>query len=635
MRRLTLVTIAVVLTLTAFAPLQAALTREQSREIRTIGRNVGKASSLIRRKEVDEAETLLNDAESKIDQIAKDAELPATHPAVAGIRRAIGIQRNLLARVKASMNPAAEQGPPAAQQGVSFSSDVAPVLTANCTRCHGNGNRGGLKLDTFAGLKAGGQSRQPLVTPGNANGSLIMQRVTRQGRGQMPPNGNRLTAEEVEAISDWINAGAKFDGTDENADFGAMASTGGGTPKEPVKVVIPKPTGNETVSFKEDIAPWMINLCLNCHRGNNPRGGLNLETFENMMRGGDSGIVIHPDKPKEESRLFRLTGGLENPRMPANNQARLTRTNYNNLVKWFEEGNKYDGGDPTTPLRDLVPTAAEKRAMELAKYSPDEFKQHRLEQTEAAWKRSFPDHTANRVETDELLIFGKVPPTRLKELEAAAQSDLDKLREAFGVKQKPMFKGRLAIVVVGDRFDLEEFNLVMEGGRAVPRDVFGHSKVTGDFNDAYVVLLDTGDTAAAGKPDASTTLGTLLTEAVLSRSGNQAPDWATAGAGFAMLNPGQGTENAYLSDMQSLAVEAIKQVARPDDLFKAGQFAPAETKAVSYALGDYLIRAGGANKYATFLSRLSSGVKPEDAAKDVYRVDLTAIGLQFGRTIAQ
>ena len=46
--------------------------------------------------------------------------------------------------------------------------------------------------------------------------------------------------------------------------------------KPPVKVVMAD--GTETVSFKDDVAPWMVNICLRCHSGANPRGGYNITT---------------------------------------------------------------------------------------------------------------------------------------------------------------------------------------------------------------------------------------------------------------------------------------------------------------------------------------------------------------------
>src|SRR6185369_6497595 len=63
-----------------------------------------------------------------------------------------------------------------------------------------------------------------------------------------------------------------------------------------------EPAGKETVSFTKDIAPFMVNLCLNCHSGKNPRSGFSLETYELLMKGGKSGRVVLAGNTKD-SRL--------------------------------------------------------------------------------------------------------------------------------------------------------------------------------------------------------------------------------------------------------------------------------------------------------------------------------------------
>src|SRR5204863_1711928 len=95
---------------------------------------------------------------------------------------------------------------------------------------------------------------------------------------------------DIRKIADWIVQGAKFDGDDEATELADLGQDKSGQP--PVQIV--KATGNETVSFSKDIAPFMVNLCVNCHGGNNPRSGFSLETFEKLMRGGKSGRVVIP-----------------------------------------------------------------------------------------------------------------------------------------------------------------------------------------------------------------------------------------------------------------------------------------------------------------------------------------------------
>lgn len=239
-----------------------------------------------------------------------------------------------------------------------------------------------MRLDTFANWKKGGKSG-PLLTPGagNPQQSLILFRMANPDMNlRMPKNAAAIERDQILVVANWINQGAVFDGEGDETPLSRLRTLKEAQEIE-ATIKIVKPKGTETVSFTKDIAPFMANLCLRCHSGNTPRGGLSLETFHDMMRGGDSGIVVLPGEPREKSRLFRLTGGLENPRMPNGDQIRLTEKNYNDLKTWFDEGCVYDGVDPKTPLRSFVKTEAEIAQEKAATLSPAEFNALRKEKT--------------------------------------------------------------------------------------------------------------------------------------------------------------------------------------------------------------------------------------------------------------
>ncbi len=48
----------------------------------------------------------------------------------------------------------------------------------------------------------------------------------------------------------------------------------------------------DELDFERDVAPLIVQRCLECHNATDPSGGLDLTTFETLMRGGDSGPVI-------------------------------------------------------------------------------------------------------------------------------------------------------------------------------------------------------------------------------------------------------------------------------------------------------------------------------------------------------
>jgi len=90
----------------------------------------------------------------------------------------------------------------------SFSADILPWLTRyGCAGCHG-GN-GGLYVDTQPHLLQGG-NHGPAVTPGNADGSLIIQKLSANPPfgSRMPQGGPYLTDSAVQKLKEWINQGA-------------------------------------------------------------------------------------------------------------------------------------------------------------------------------------------------------------------------------------------------------------------------------------------------------------------------------------------------------------------------------------------------------------------------------------------
>ena len=104
----------------------------------------------------------------------------------------------------------------AAERQVVFTREVRPILSRNCFQCHGPDNQNrqmGLRLDIpegFAGDR--GAFGGPVVVPGNAEESLLFQRITAEADNfRMPRDREALTADDVETIRLWINQGADWE----------------------------------------------------------------------------------------------------------------------------------------------------------------------------------------------------------------------------------------------------------------------------------------------------------------------------------------------------------------------------------------------------------------------------------------
>ncbi|MEE3001559.1 MAG: PSD1 and planctomycete cytochrome C domain-containing protein [Planctomycetota bacterium] len=111
--------------------------------------------------------------------------------------------------------PGVVEADTSSRQGpISFARHVRPILSEHCFKCHGmdsNARKAGLRFDTPEGLL--GQDPQ-VVIPGEADASLLMQRITHPDLAdRMPPvdAGEALTSAEQAIIRQWINEGASWE----------------------------------------------------------------------------------------------------------------------------------------------------------------------------------------------------------------------------------------------------------------------------------------------------------------------------------------------------------------------------------------------------------------------------------------
>ncbi|MEZ6060574.1 MAG: DUF1553 domain-containing protein [Planctomycetaceae bacterium] len=97
-------------------------------------------------------------------------------------------------------------------QPVDFVRDIQPIFAAHCHECHGPDLReSGLRTDDRGSLLKGGDRGMPAVVPGKPGESLLLELVRSDDPdSRMPPDGDRLTPEQVRLLSRWIEQGAEF-----------------------------------------------------------------------------------------------------------------------------------------------------------------------------------------------------------------------------------------------------------------------------------------------------------------------------------------------------------------------------------------------------------------------------------------
>jgi len=89
---------------------------------------------------------------------------------------------------------------------ISFALDILPLFQQDCSLCHGGA--GGLDLDTYEGLLAGGVSGEAVVA-GDGADSLLVKRLDGSIPPQMPLDAPPFTGVEIDRIRLWIDQGAQ------------------------------------------------------------------------------------------------------------------------------------------------------------------------------------------------------------------------------------------------------------------------------------------------------------------------------------------------------------------------------------------------------------------------------------------
>lgn len=92
-----------------------------------------------------------------------------------------------------------------------FHSQVFGLLRDECFRCHGDKEKGGLRLNSLQNALRCGESGKAAVVPGNIAASELVSRIRSVDDDErMPPKGQGLKKEQIAALEGWIQSGAAW-----------------------------------------------------------------------------------------------------------------------------------------------------------------------------------------------------------------------------------------------------------------------------------------------------------------------------------------------------------------------------------------------------------------------------------------
>ena len=169
----------------------------------------------------------------------------------------------------------------------------------------------------------------------------------------MPPKGGPMDQEQKDVIKRWIEEGA-------TPSKNSVSATKGG---------IPAP--DEPVSFNDHILPLLENRCLNCHgepyvkngRTIKPTAGLQLNTYEMVMKGNLDGSIVTPGDPTVSTLFQVVILPDDDPELMPPKGDPLTKDERTMIKRWILEG---ASEQPAAEAADPNATPKPKEKVELA-----------------------------------------------------------------------------------------------------------------------------------------------------------------------------------------------------------------------------------------------------------------------------
>lgn len=126
--------------------------------------------------------------------------------------------------------------------------------------------------------------------------------------------------------------------------------------------------------FNTHIAPIFKQYCLGCHNAKDAEGGLVLESYQSLLKGGEEGAVLLAGK-SDSSRLVLMLEGKAEPVMPPGENERPKPEEIARIKAWIDAGAKSPGGQPPDPTLLVTPKvpllAPARQVLNAAAISPD------------------------------------------------------------------------------------------------------------------------------------------------------------------------------------------------------------------------------------------------------------------------
>jgi uncharacterized membrane protein len=93
--------------------------------------------------------------------------------------------------------------------------------------------------------------------------------------------------------------------------------------------------------YRIHVAPLLARSCVTCHRPEKHKGGLRMDTYEMLMRGGEDGPAVVPGDPKASELIRRVSlPASDDDSMPSDGDKPLAPEEIQMIGRWIAAGAK-------------------------------------------------------------------------------------------------------------------------------------------------------------------------------------------------------------------------------------------------------------------------------------------------------
>jgi hypothetical protein len=470
--------------------------------------------------------------------------------------------------------------------GISFTKEILPWMNQQCGNCHIRNNRGDFRMATFNELMKG-SSAGVVIFPGDPRSSRLVEVIE---SGDMPRGGGKVSAENLEKLKSWIAQGALFDGPLADAPL-APANP----PAANNDAMVALPTGKETVSFGKEIAPVLVEQCRGCHiDAMQVRGGLRMDTFRQLLNGGDGGSILKPGDGDGSLLVQKLRGMGGGQRMPAGGRPPLSDEIIGKIVTWIDEGATFDGGNPDDSLEQVASRTW------AASVSEDELREKRWERARGRWSLVLSDAKPMELADESFLILSDLPESQLTKLRQSAQRASDLVAKQWKIPDGvPLVRGGVVLYAYGQRYDYGEFGKMVEK-RSLPSEWTGHWRRS--TLDAYAAL----HVPPSAPPEALDALLVQLLASLHVASYDAVPNWFAEGIGRSTVAMAMAKSDPRVKQWERQIPAVVSRMKDPKP-FLEGKMSEEETALVAFGLVQTVIQKSQRKSLDRLLKELREG----------------------------